>query len=101
MNTYLVTESNDFSEKFIYQTKHIPDEVENCYSFSSYLLEPDCRKFTEFARILVFVLEFINDSKIKSRKLPSDDQYKSEIKDIMLTDKETEASQIYLFQKQP
>ena len=85
MNSYFVTESNDFSEKFIYQTKYIPDEVEHCHSFSSYLLELHNRRFTEFVRIFVFVLEFKKNSKIKPRKLPGDDQYKSEIKTILLT----------------
>ena len=85
INSYFVTESNYFSGKFIYQTKDIPDEVEHCHSSSSYLLELHNRRFTEFVRIFVFVLEFIKNSKIKPRKLPGDDQYKSEIKNILLT----------------
>ena len=40
--------------------------------------------------------------KRRSRKLPSDDQYKSEIKEILLTDENIEASQNnVLFKKQP
>lgn len=85
MNSYFVTESNEFSEKFIYQTKYIPDEVQHCYSFSSYLLELHSTRFTEFVRIFVFVFEFIKNSKIKSRKLPGNDQYESETKNILLT----------------
>ena len=85
MNSYFVTESNEFSEKFIYQTKYIPDEVQHCYSFSSYLLELQSTRFTEFVRIFVFVFEFIKNSKIKSRKLPGNDQYESETKNILLT----------------
>ena len=39
------------------------------------------------------VLKFIKNLNVKSRKLPSDDQSKSEIKNILLADEEIEASQ--------
>ena len=44
-------------------------------------------------------MKFIKNLKRRSRKLPSDDQYKSKIKNILLTDEEIEASQTYFFEK--
>ena len=63
---------------------------------------PNSRRFTTVVRILGFVRKFIMNLKRRSRKLPSDDQYKSEIKEILLTDENIEASQNnVLFKKQP
>ena len=44
-------------------------------------------------------MKFIKNLKRRSRKLPSDDQYKSKIENILLTDEEIEASQTYFFEK--
>ena len=91
MNTYLVNESNECTTE---------DEVGHCYSFSNCLLDPNSRRFTIVRRILGFILKFIKNLKRRSRKLPSGDQYKSETKNILLTDEENEASQTYFFQKE-
>ena len=99
MNTYLINEPNEYSKEVIHQNSHVPDEVGHCYSFSKYLLDLNSRRFTIVIRILGFVLKFIKNLKRRSRKLPSDDQYKSEIKNILLTDEEIEASQTYFFSK--
>ena len=90
MNTYLVNEPNKYSKEVIRQTSHVPDKVSHCHSFSNYLLDPNSRRFTTVIRILGFVQKFIKNLKRRSRKLPSDDEYKSEIKNILLADEETE-----------
>ena len=89
-NTYLVNELNEYSKEVIRQTSHVPDEFGHCYSFSNYLLDPNSRRFTIVIRILGFILKFIKNLKRRSRKLPSDNEYKSEIKNILLTDEEIE-----------
>ena len=99
MNTYLVNEPNEYSKKVISQTSHVPDEVGHCYSFSNYLLDQNSGRFTIVIRILAFILKFIKNLQRRSRKLPSDDQYKSEVKNIQLAGEEIEASQAYFFQK--
>ena len=97
MNTYLVKEPNEYNKEVIRQTSHFPDEVAHCYSFFNYLL--DHKWFAIVIRILEFVLKFIKNLKRKSKKLPIDDEYKSEIKNILLKDEEIETSQTYFFQK--
>ena len=99
MNTFLVNEPNEYSKEVISQTSHVPDEVGHCYSFSNYLLDQNSGRFTIVIRILAFILKFIKNLQRRSRKLPSDDQYKSEVKNIQLADEEIEASQTYFFQK--
>ena len=99
MNTYLVNEPNEYNKEVIRETSHVPDEVGYCYSFSNSLLDSNCRRFTIVIRIFGFVLKFIKNLKRRSRKLRSDDQYKSEIKNILLTGEEIEASQTFFFVK--
>ena len=93
MNTYLVNEPDEYSKEVINQTSHVPDEVGNCYSFSNYLLDPNSRRLTIVIGVLGFVLKFIKNLKRRSRKRPNNNQYKSEIKNILLMDEEIEASQ--------
>ena len=99
MNTYLVNEPNEYNKEVIHETSHVPDEVGYYYSFSNCLLDSNCRRFTIVIRIFGFVLKFIKNLKRRSRKLSSDDQYKSEIKNILLTGEEIEASRTFFFFK--
>ena len=50
---------------------------------------------------LGFVLKFIKNLKRRPRKQSSDDQYKSEIKNVLLMDEEIKALQPYFLKRQP
>ena len=80
MNIYLMNELNGYCKDVIHETSHNPDEAGHCYSFQT-------------ISIFGFVLKFIKSLKRRSRKLPSDDQYKN----ILLLDEEIEVSQTFFF----
>ena len=56
-------------------------------------LDPNSCRFTLVISIFGFVLKFMKSLKRRSRKLPSDDQYKN----ILLLDEEIEVSQTFFF----
>ena len=56
-------------------------------------LDPNSCRFTLVISIFGFVLKFMKSLKRRSRKLPSDDQYKN----ILLLDEEIEVSQTYYY----
>ena len=62
-------------------------------------MDPNSGTLTAVIGVLGFVLKFIKNLKIRSKKLPSDYWYKSEIKNILLTDDETEPSQTHFLLK--
>ena len=80
MNIYLMNELNGYCKDVIHETSHNPDEAGHCYSFQT-------------ISIFGFVLKFMKSLKRRSRKLPSDDQYKN----ILLLDEEIEVSQTFFF----
>ena len=58
-------------------------------------LDPNSCRFTLVISIFGFVLKFMKSLKRRSRKLPSDNQYKN----ILLLDEEIEVSLFFFFQK--
>ena len=68
-------EMAEIHKEMQYQVHHIqiklPDEVQERYQFSNYLIDPNYRDFSSVIRILAFVYRFINNTRMKQRVLSS------------------------------
>ena len=88
-------------EKIVYtisnQHSKVPLEVQECYQFSNYLLDPNKRRFKTIIRIFAFVLRFIRNVRTKTKVKPTINQ--GNIKMITLSEEEIRASQAYYFKK--
>ena len=78
--------------------RKIPNEVEDCYRFSNYLIDSNKKRLKTIIRIFAFVLRFVNKlkSKLRSRKIKSQIQSS---KNILLTEEEIKASEQHLVKK--
>ena len=54
-NDYLATQVDNGLSCY----QKMPQEVEECYKFSNYLIDPNKRRFKTFVRIIIFVLKFV------------------------------------------
>ena len=88
-------------EKVVYtissQHSKVPLEVQECYQFSNYLLDPNKRRFKTVIRIFAFVLRFIRNVQTKTKVKATINQ--GNIKMVTLSEEETRASQAYYFKK--
>ena len=88
-------------EKVVYtisnQQSKVPLEVQECYQFSNYLLDPNKRRFKTVIRIFAFVLRFTRNVRTKMKVKPTINQ--GNIKMITLSEEEIRAYQAYYFKK--
>ena len=98
-NVLKYQESLDVQDCYLVNTIKtiIPVEVQECYNFSNYLLDPNRRSFHTTVRILGFVLRFIRNSKCPSSTKQQRKLQKSTISE--LSDEEINLSKQYFFKK--
>ena len=95
-------EEVNVEEKSVYTiisgTNKLPKEVQECYQFSNYLLDPNKRQFKTVIRIFGFVLKFINNVRERLKKNLVNSNHQN-IGMITLSEEEINASQLYFFKK--
>ena len=97
-------EETNNEEKFVYTINSelkskVPKEVQECYQFSNYLLDPNKRRFKTVIRVTGFVLKFINNvqERLKGNLINSSNH--QNIQMVTLYEEEIKASQLYFFKK--
>ena len=94
----------DNEEKSVYAINYqlksqVPKEVQECYQFSKYLLDPNKRRFKTVIRIIGFVFKFINNVQERLKgNLVNSSNYQN-IKMVTLSEEEIKASRLYFFKK--
>ena len=91
-NAYLATQV----ENGISCYKNVPQEVEECYEFSNYLIDPNKRRFKTVVRIIALVLKFVKNLRKKGRPLQDRKQVS---KVILFTEDELKEADNYFFKK--
>ena len=76
--------------------KNVPQEVEECYKFSNYLIDPNKRRFKTVVRIIALVLKFVKNLRKKGRPLQD---LKRVSKIILFTEDELKEVENYFFKK--
>ena len=64
-NVYLATQV----ENGISCYKNVPQDVEECYKFLNYLIDPNKRRYKTVVRIIALVLKFVKNLRKKGRPL--------------------------------
>ena len=75
--------------------KHLSIEVQKCYRFSNYLVDPSRRSFHTVVRILAFALKFIQSLKSQCFKKQQHIQHKPGVPE--LSDKKVNPAKQYFF----
>ena len=91
-NAYLATQV----ENGISCYKNVPQEVEECYKFSNYLIDPNKRRFKTVVRIMALVLKFVKSLRKKGRPLQD---LKQVSKVILFTENELKEAENYFFKE--
>ena len=94
-----VKEDSESQEYYLINNvkKSISTEVQECYRFSNYLVDPNRRSFYTVVRILGFVLKFIQSLKNQCFKKQQHMQYEPAVPE--LSDKEINLAKQYFFKK--
>ena len=97
-------EETNNEEKFVYTINSelkskVPKEVQECYQFSNYLLDPNKRRFKTVIRVIGFILKFINNvpERLKGDLINSSNHQNTQM--VTLFEEEIKASQLYFFKK--
>ena len=77
--------------------KNISIEVQECYRFSNYLVDPNKRSFHTVVRIFGFIIKFIQSRKSQCFKKQQDIQHKPAV--LELSDKKINLAKLYFFKK--
>ena len=90
-------ESNFEFDNLSFVTRHVPDDVQERYQLSNYLIDPNRYRYKKVIRIMAFVLKFIHNLKRKSSS-------KTEVKliavhEVSLTEENLKAAEMYYFKK--
>ena len=91
-NAYLATKF----ENGISCYKNVPQEVEECYKFSNYLVDPNKRRLKTVVRIIALVVKFVKNLRKKGRPLQD---LKQVSKVILFTERELKEAENYFFKK--
>ena len=82
------------------QKCNILNEVNQCYDFSKYLLDPNKYRFKTIVRIMAFVFKFINNARKNTKRISSKQNKEDDMQGmVLLTDNDIEVSKRYLFKK--
>ena len=98
------SEVSEFQKECHHQIHHvrtsIPSEVQERYTFSKYLVDPNHRSFTSVVRIMAAVMKFCNNMKKRLFFKPSDTK-QSDINSttLNLIHDEIKAAELYFFKK--
>ena len=91
-NAYLATQVDNGLSCY----KNVPQEVEECYKFSNYLIDPNKRRFKTVVGIIALVLKFVKNLRKKGRPLKD---LKQVSKVILFTENELKEVDNYFFKK--
>ena len=94
LNETEISEANKEHKVQVHHNKPIiPEDVQNRYTFSKYLIDPNHRTFSSVVRILAYVMRYINILSDRVKKQPA------KLHQTTLTTKEIRRAEKYFFQK--